>query len=73
MRAGQTKALRDEVREALLNILRDTKAPASARSSAARTLAEYYGDESPSGYKRAQEMTADEIDRELASIAQRKR
>lgn len=73
MRAGQKRALRDEVREALLDILRDASAPASARSSAARTLAEYFGDESPSGHKRAQEMTAEEIDQELASIAQRKR
>lgn len=67
------KALRDEVRDALLDILRDKSAPASARSSAARTLAEYYGDESGGNHKRAQEMTAEEIDAEIATIQQRKR
>lgn len=74
MRAGQKRALRDEVRDALLNILRDDKAPASSRASAARTLAEYFGDDDAGDDgKRAQEMTVDEIDREIASIAQRKR
>jgi hypothetical protein len=73
MRAGQKKALRDEVREALLGILRDTKAPASARASAGRTLADYFADDDSGTHKRAQEMTAEEIDAELATIQQRKR
>ena len=73
MRAGQKRALRDEVREALLDILRDRKAPASARASAGRTLADYFADDDSGAQKRAQEMTADEIDEEIATIQQRKR
>jgi hypothetical protein len=74
MRAGQKIALRDEVRDALLAILRDASSAATARASAARTLCEYFGEEAGSGeHKRAEEMTVDEIDREIASIQQRKR
>jgi len=74
MRALQKVALRDEVRDALLKILRDASSAATARASAARTLCEYFGDEDGTGgHKRAEEMTADEIDAEIASIQQRKK
>jgi hypothetical protein len=57
-----------------LDILRDNKNPATARATAARTLAEYFGDDVSSGqHKRAEEMTVDEIDKEIASIKQHKR
>lgn len=74
MQRGQKTVLRDEVRDALLNILRDKTSPATAKASAARTLCEYFGEEAGSGEgKRAEEMTVDEIDAEIASIQQRKK
>jgi hypothetical protein len=55
-----------------LDILRNNSNPATARATAARTLAEYFGDEAGAGgHKRAEEMTAEEIDAEIASIQQR--
>jgi len=69
---AKKKILREEVRDALLELLRDKKNPATARASAARTLADFFGDDVGGGHKRAEEMTADEIDQEIASIQQRK-
>jgi hypothetical protein len=74
MRAGQKIALRDEVRNALLLILRDASSPATAKASAARTLCEYFGDEAGSDQgKRIEDMSAAEIDAEIASIQGKKR
>lgn len=60
-------SLRDEVRDALLRIIRDRRAPASAVASASRTLCEFYGS-SPgsSDASPAAELTVEELDAEIA-------
>ena len=61
--------LKQEVREALLNSLRDKDATASARVAAARTLLEYYSDEkSPALDKRGAELTAAELDEAIRGL-----
>jgi hypothetical protein len=68
MARGPKIPLRDEVRELLLSILRDTSASATARASAGRTLLESDLNEDDGG-KAPGEMTAKEIDDELAGKA----
>lgn len=65
MPRGIPKSLSDVIREELLSILKDAKAPASARASAGRTLAEYYGDSRSDGSRPLHAMSADEIDAEI--------
>ena len=68
------KPLREEVREALLSILRDAEAPATARAHAARSLVLMMGEEDPSRDDRPlSELSVDELDAEIASIQQPRR
>ena len=55
--------LKEEVKQALLESLRDDSTPQSARVSAARTLLEYFvKDDAPTLDKRGAELTAAELD-----------
>jgi hypothetical protein len=66
MPKGIPRTLADTIREELLSILKDRKAPASARASAGRTLAEFYGfDSRADGSKPPHAMSAEEIDAEI--------
>ena len=65
MARGPKLPLRDEVRELLLGIVRDTSASATARASAGRTLLLDGGVDDDDG-RAPGEMTAKEIDDELA-------
>ena len=67
---GKT-SLRDEVRDALLAILRDSAAPATARAHAVRSLL-MLGDTAASDpeQRAAGSMSIDELDAEIASIQQ---
>lgn len=73
MARGQKVPLREELRDLLLEIVRDRAAPATARASAARTLFDMDGQGDSGGGPRANEMTAEEIDAELASSPQKAR
>ena len=68
-----SQSLRDEVREALLGVLRDNTAPATARASAGRTLYEMHRDDERGGgdVKPAIEMTTEEIDAEIARLGRK--
>jgi len=62
-------SLRNEVKQALLLILRDPGASAAAKASAGRTILEYYSDnESSESRRRGAEMTAAEIDAAIAEL-----
>jgi hypothetical protein len=63
-------SLREEVREAMRAILRDPGASAAAKASAGRTLMEFFeGPENgPGGGRRSTELTADELDAEIARL-----
>ena len=62
------KTLREEVRDALLAIVRDKEAPATARAHAARSLVLMLGEESSPGELRdPSAMTMDELDAEIAA------
>jgi hypothetical protein len=63
-----SKPLRDEVREALLTILRDEAASAAAKASAARTLLEYFSEQRPLGEQSADTLSEDELDAEIARL-----
>jgi hypothetical protein len=68
--AGKT-SLRDEVREALLGVLRDATAPPTARAIAGRSLLQLlneHGD--PSDKAPAAELSIEELDEEIAAIQQ---
>jgi hypothetical protein len=73
MARGQKLPLREELRDLLLEIVRDRAAPATARASAARTLFDMEEQGAGDGGPRANEMTAEEIDAELASSPQKAR
>jgi hypothetical protein len=65
------KTLEVEVREALLLILRDSSAPATARASAARSLVLMLGAQganTPDAQREASGMTIEELDDEIASL-----
>ena len=66
-------SLKEEVRDALLTILRDAAAPATARAHAARSLVLMMGEEDPGDRQAISAMTLDELDAEIASIQQPKR
>lgn len=73
---GQRKrqSLKEEVRNALLSILRDAGAPATARAHAARSLVLMLGSEpGDRDEPLLSEMSADELDAEIASIQQPRR
>ena len=69
-KAVVSATLRDEVKQALLNVLRDSDASAAAKASAGRTLLEYFSDDesSSSSSRRGAEMTAAELDAEIARL-----
>ena len=74
MPRGQKVPLRTEVKELLLAILRDQSAPATARASAGRTLIEMdAADTGVDGGRPLNEMSAEEIDAELAASPQKHR
>ena len=62
--------LREEVREALRAVLSDKSASAAAKASAGRTLMEYFDDaeNGPGRGRRATELSADELDAEIARL-----
>lgn len=59
--------LRETVKEALLNLLKDPEASAAAKASAGRTLLQYFDHETPAGRRRGADMTAAELDAAIAS------
>jgi nitrate/nitrite-specific signal transduction histidine kinase len=71
--AVDTKAqatLREIVREALLNVLKDESASAAAKASAGRTLLQFFTDDSGLGKRRGADMTAAELDAALAQLGE---
>jgi len=67
--SAPTTTLRGEVKESLLSILRDSSASAAAKASAGRTILEYFSDsESASSKRRGAEMSARELDDEIAKL-----
>lgn len=66
----QKQSLKAEVRDALLGILRDKSAPASAVASAGKTLYEMFkDDEGANDVSEATEMSVDELDAEIARMS----
>ena len=66
-----TPSLRDEVRDALLEVLRDPKASPTARAIAGRSLMQILGDYGDPTMKRpAMELSIEELDAEIAEIQQ---
>lgn len=67
--AQSPKSLRDEVREALLTVLRDPKASPTARAIAGRSLMQIMSDYGePDELSAAAEMTVEELDDEIAKL-----
>jgi len=66
-------SLKQEVKQALLNAMRDPSAPAAAKVSAARALLEHFSDHESANHsdKRGAELTAAELDREIERLAKR--
>jgi len=65
----ESTSLLQEVKQALLRVLRDDSASAAAKASAGRTLLEYFSDESASASKRrGAELTAAELDAEISKL-----
>jgi len=66
----QKGTLRDEVREALRSVLHDRAASAAAKASAGRTLMEYFDDAADAAGRgrRGADLTADELDQEIARL-----
>jgi hypothetical protein len=65
----QTTSLRNEVKEALLSVLRDSEASAASKASAGRTLLEYFSDDkSATKSKRGAELSASELDAAIAEL-----
>ena len=62
--------LRNEVKESLLSILRDSSASAAAKASAGRTLLEYFDDSESSSTtaRRGADMSAAELDQAIADL-----
>ena len=66
-----TPSLADEVRDALLEVLRDPKASPTARAIAGRSLMQILGDYGDPTMKRpAMELSIEELDAEIAEIQQ---
>ena len=66
----KSKSLRDEVRDALLGVLRDGGASPTARAIAGRSLVQMMGDGfEPDAQSPAAEMSIDELDEEIARLA----
>ena len=66
---SQNKTLREEVRDALRAVLSDPASSAAAKASAGRTLLEYYDEGGkPGSGRRSTEMTAEELDQEIARL-----
>ena len=73
IRKSTKQTLREEIRDALLSIVRDKEAPATARAHAARSLVLMLGEEEPGDRRPLSSMSLDELDAEIASIQQPKR
>ena len=70
-RKKKSQSLRDEVRDALLVVLRDPKASPTARAIAGRSLMQILGDYGDPTMKRpAMELSIEELDAEIAEIQQ---
>jgi hypothetical protein len=69
-----SSSLRDQVKDALMSVITDVSASAAAKASAGRTLMEFFGDDSIDGRsgRRSTELTADELDDEIARLTPRK-
>ena len=62
-------SLREEVKQALLNVLRSSDASAASKASAGRTLLEYFSDDrSATIGKRGVELSASELDAAIAEL-----
>jgi len=62
-------SLREEVKQALLNVLRSNDASAASKASAGRTLLEYFSEaESVNHKRRGVELTASELDAAIAEL-----
>jgi hypothetical protein len=60
--------LRDEVREALIEIIRDPEASPNAKASAARTLMEFFGDDEKGAQGLTSALTEEQLDAEIARL-----
>jgi hypothetical protein len=64
-----SNTLKQEVKQALLNVLRSSDASAASKASAGRTLLEYYADDkSATKSKRGIEMSAADLDAAIAEL-----
>jgi len=62
-------SLKEEVKQALLNVLRSSDASAASKASAGRTLLEYFSeDKSATIGKRSVELSASELDAAIAEL-----
>lgn len=69
-----SQSLVDEVRDALVKVIRDDKAPPTAKAIAGRSLLQLIDQEGDPGVKRAPStMTVEELDEEIAAIQQEER
>ena len=67
---GHGTSLREEVKQALRNVLADPEASAAAKASAGRTLMEFFGEDANAiAARSSREMTASEIDAEIARLS----
>jgi len=66
-------SLRDEVKQALLNVLRDSSASAASKASAGRTLLEYFSESESVGAdkRRGADLTSAELDDAIALLEKR--
>jgi hypothetical protein len=66
-----TPSLKEEVRDALLAVLRDPAASPTARAIAGRSLVQLIGDDNdPGDKKRPTELSIEELDEEIAANQQ---
>ena len=73
-KASTQRSLTEEVRDALLEVLRDAKAPPTARAIAGRSLIQLIGEQAdPDDKKPANAMSLAELDEEIASLQQNQR
>ena len=68
-----TASLKQEVKQALLTILRDSSASAASKASAGRTLLEYFSESESVGAdrRRGADLTATELDDAIALLEKR--
>jgi hypothetical protein len=65
------RPLDEEVREALLGVLRSGEASAAAKASAGRTLMEYFGERARPAERTADELSEAELDAEIKRLTRK--